>query len=47
MRRGVFIVGDAHRQSLRRDMAALPGLALSFGVGQSALAGADIYMICI
>ncbi len=30
MRRGVFIVGDDDRQSLRRDLAAMPGLALAF-----------------
>ena len=30
MRRGVFIVGDDDRQPLRRDMAAMPGLVLSF-----------------
>lgn len=32
MRRGVFIVGDDDRQPLWRDVAAMPGLALGFGI---------------
>lgn len=32
MRRGAFIVGDADRQSFRRDLAALPGLVAAFVV---------------
>lgn len=30
MRRGVFIVGDADRQSFRRDLVAFPGLIARF-----------------